>query len=97
MPSPFVVEPARAAASSGFGRGHVAKSSSRDTGKEPWDRKRQPKKKTTLTPKRKPAAKTAAKKAGRRYPNLVDNMREAATSRHLMRPTAHARRRERHV
>lgn len=31
----------------------------------------------TLTPEQKAKAKAAAKKAGRRYPNLVDNMRAA--------------------
>lgn len=30
-----------------------------------------------LTPEKKAAAKAAAKKAGRRYPNLVDNIRAA--------------------
>ncbi len=44
-----------------------------------WDQPRpkdlgKPKK---LTPKKKAAAKAAAKKAGRPYPNLVDNMRAA--------------------
>jgi len=44
-----------------------------------WDKKRpkslgKPKK---LTPAKKAAAKAMAKKAGRRYPNLVDNMRAA--------------------
>lgn len=44
-----------------------------------WDKKRPkdlgPSKK--LTPAKKAAAKAAAKKAGRPYPNLVDNMRAA--------------------
>lgn len=44
-----------------------------------WEKKRpkslgKPKK---LTPKQKSSAKAMAKKAGRRYPNLVDNMRVA--------------------
>ena len=44
-----------------------------------WDKKRpkslgKPKK---LTPVKKAQAKAMAKKAGRRYPNLVDNMRVA--------------------
>ncbi len=44
-----------------------------------WDKPRpkglgKPKK---LTPKQKTKAKAMAKKAGRRYPNLVDNMRAA--------------------
>ena len=44
-----------------------------------WDKKRpkslgKPKK---LAPKAKASAKAMAKKAGRRYPNLVDNIRAA--------------------
>lgn len=45
----------------------------------PWDRKR-PKsagKPSKLTPEQKASAKAAAAKAGRPYPNLVDNMRAA--------------------
>jgi ribosomal protein L15E len=45
---------------------------------EPWERRRPVTKKTTLALRRKRAAKAAAARAGRRYPNLVDNMREAA-------------------
>jgi hypothetical protein len=44
-----------------------------------WDKTR-PKslgKPKALSPVKKAAAKTAAKKAGRPYPNLVDNMRAA--------------------
>lgn len=44
-----------------------------------WDKKR-PKslgKPKALIPAKKSAAKAAAKKAGRPYPNLVDNMRAA--------------------
>ena len=44
-----------------------------------WDQPR-PKglgKPKALAPKKKAAAKAAAKKAGRPYPNLVDNMRAA--------------------
>lgn len=47
--------------------------------KEVWDKAR-PKglgKPKTLTPAKKASAKAAAKKAGRPYPNLVDNMRAA--------------------
>ena len=47
--------------------------------KEVWEKKR-PKsvgKPKALTPAKKAAAKAAAKKAGRPYPNLVDNMRAA--------------------
>ena len=47
--------------------------------KEVWEKKRpkslgKPKK---LTPTKKAQAKAMAKKAGRKYPNLVDNMRAA--------------------
>jgi hypothetical protein len=44
-----------------------------------WDKPR-PKslgKSKPLTPEQKAGAKAAAKKAGRKYPNLVDNMRAA--------------------
>jgi hypothetical protein len=44
-----------------------------------WDKKR-PKslgKPKPLSPSKKASAKQAAKKAGRSYPNLVDNMRAA--------------------
>ena len=47
--------------------------------KEVWDKPR-PKglgKPKPLTPEQKARAKAAAKKAGRKYPNLVDNMRVA--------------------
>jgi hypothetical protein len=47
--------------------------------KEVWDKER-PKslgKPKALAPAKKAAAKAAAKKAGRPYPNLVDNMRAA--------------------
>lgn len=47
--------------------------------KQVWDKAR-PKalgKSEKLTPSQKASAKSAAKKAGRPYPNLVDNMRVA--------------------
>ena len=49
--------------------------------KAPWDRTN-PKKEDGkpahhLTPAEKTSAKRSAKKAGRPYPNLVDNMRDA--------------------
>jgi hypothetical protein len=47
--------------------------------KEVWDKER-PKelgKPNKLTPMQKAAAKAMAKKAGRPYPNMVDNMRAA--------------------
>jgi hypothetical protein len=45
--------------------------------KEFWDTKNPKKKSTKLTPAKKAAAKAMAKKAGRPYPNLVDNARAA--------------------
>jgi len=38
-----------------------------------WDKPNPKKKSTPLTPAQKAAAKARAKKAGRPYPNLVDN------------------------
>ena len=38
-----------------------------------WDTKNPNKKSTPLSPAQKQAAKARAKKAGRNYPNLVDN------------------------
>ena len=40
-----------------------------------WDKPNPKKKSTPMTPAQKTKAKAAAKKAGRTYPNLVDNMR----------------------
>jgi hypothetical protein len=53
--------------------------------KTPWDRSN-PRKKAGkpsrhLTPAQKRSAKASAKRAGRPYPNLVDNMRVAAASK----------------
>jgi len=42
-----------------------------------WDTPNPKKKHTKLSPAKKAAAKASAKKAGRPYPNLVDNMRAA--------------------
>lgn len=42
--------------------------------KEVWDKPNPKKKSTPLTDKQKASAKARAKKAGRPYPNLVDNM-----------------------
>jgi hypothetical protein len=48
----------------------------------PWDRKRPEGKKTTaLTPESRHKAKKRAREAGRKYPNLVDNMWAAAEQR----------------
>jgi hypothetical protein len=43
--------------------------------KQVWDKPNPKKKPTPLTAAQKTKAKAAAKKAGRKYPNLVDNMR----------------------
>lgn len=45
--------------------------------KKVWDKPNPKKKSTPLTAAQKSKAKAAAKKAGRRYPNLVDNMNAA--------------------
>lgn len=42
-----------------------------------WDTPNPAKKPKPLTPAKKAAAKAAAKRAGRPYPNLIDNMRAA--------------------
>ena len=42
-----------------------------------WDTPNPAKKHKKLSPAKKTAAKAAAKKAGRPYPNLIDNMRMA--------------------
>jgi len=42
-----------------------------------WDKPNPKKKSKPLTAAQKTKAKAAAKKAGRKYPNLVDNMRAA--------------------
>ena len=42
--------------------------------KKVWETKDPTKKDKKLTPSQKASAKAAAKKAGRPYPNLVDNM-----------------------
>jgi ribosomal protein L15E len=45
---------------------------------EPWEKPAPKKNRTTkLTPRSKAKAKAAASRAGRKYPNLVDNMNAA--------------------
>lgn len=44
------------------------------SGKKVWNTPDPSKKDKTLSPEQKAKAKAAAKKAGRPYPNLVDNM-----------------------
>jgi hypothetical protein len=45
--------------------------------KAPWDKPNPKKKSTPLTPAQKSKAKASAKKAGRPYPSLIDNMMAA--------------------
>lgn len=45
---------------------------------KPWDRPNAGKPSRTLSPDQKASAKASAERAGRTYPNLVDNMRAAA-------------------
>ena len=50
--------------------------------KEPWEKSAQKQSRhTELTPTSKARAKAAAKKAGRKYPSLVDNMNAAKKQR----------------
>ena len=55
--------------------------SARAPWKRPNPRKRAGKKAKHLSPAKKAAAKASARRAGRPYPNLVDNMRMAAASK----------------
>lgn len=57
----------------------TARSKSKSSRKPPWKRAA-PKGSAhhSLSPRKKSAAKARAKRAGRPYPNLVDNMRAAA-------------------
>ena len=48
---------------------------------KPWKRANPRKRPTKLSAKSKRSAKAAAKRGGRRYPNLVDNMRAGAKQR----------------
>lgn len=43
--------------------------------KKVWDKPNPKKKSNPLTPTQKASAKASAKKAGRPYPNLIDNMK----------------------
>ena len=46
-------------------------------GKPVWDQANPKKKSKKLSPKKKASAKASAKKAGRPYPNFIDNARAA--------------------
>jgi hypothetical protein len=45
----------------------------------PWEKRNPRKKSRKLSSKAKASAKSRARRAGRKYPNLVDNMRAART------------------
>lgn len=49
--------------------------------KKVWEKKDPTKSDKKLTPSQKAKAKASAKKAGRPYPNLVDNMNAAKTKK----------------
>ena len=57
----------------------------------PWKRKNPAKKHTKLTPASKAKARAAARRAGRTYPSLVDNMNAAKAQK--KRPTKKAAKR----
>lgn len=51
------------------------------TRKAPWQRKRPPGPRKPLSTTARRKARATAKRAGRRYPNLVDNMNAAKASK----------------
>ncbi len=53
----------------------------------PWKKKRPPGPKTVLSDADKSKARARAKKGGRRYPNLVDNMAIANEKKHSAKKT----------
>lgn len=59
----------------------MAKKKSARSKEDPWEKPNPRAKSKKLSPKAKSSAKAKAKRAGRAYPNLVDNMRAAAKSR----------------
>jgi len=54
-----------------------SRSKSATRGKPMWERENPRRKHKKLSPQQKSKAKRLAKKAGRRYPNMVDNARVA--------------------
>ncbi|WP_040771503.1 hypothetical protein [Rhodopseudomonas sp. B29] len=72
---------AKAAKKSSASSSSTRSKAARSRRKQPWDkanpRKRAGKSSHHLTPSQEAAAKAMAKRAGRPYPNLVDNMRAA--------------------
>lgn len=57
----------------------------------PWKRPKPKQSRTTLAPADKTRARRRAKRAGRRYPNLVDNMHAVQKKRARTRRTKRAR------
>jgi hypothetical protein len=49
--------------------------------KPPWEKPNPKERSTKLTPSQKAKAKAAAKAGGRKYPNLVDNMRASRSDK----------------
>lgn len=56
--------------------------------KPPWEKSNPRKKRKKLTTQAKSAAKKRAKRAGRKYPNLVDNMHAASAQKNQGRRTS---------
>lgn len=61
------------------------------TKRAPWKRDNPRKPAKRLSPKEKATAKARARRAGRAYPNLVDNMRVAAKKKTRKKTTARKR------
>lgn len=61
------------------------------TKRAPWKRDNPRKRTKRLSPKEKATAKARARRAGRAYPNLVDNMRVAAKKKTRKKTSAKKR------
>lgn len=61
------------------------------TKRAPWKRDNPRKRAKRLSPKEKATAKARARRAGRAYPNLVDNMRVAAKKKTRKKTSARKR------
>ncbi len=61
------------------------------TKRAPWKRDSPRKRAKRLSPKEKATAKAHARRVGRSYPNLVDNMRVAAKKKARKRPSTRKR------
>jgi hypothetical protein len=64
----------------------MATSTTRTGGKPPWERERPPRPRKRLSAADRKKARAKAQRAGRRYPNLVDNMNVAKTKSPPKRP-----------